>query len=1014
MFPRFALATAIALITGCCAAQGIVRGKISDTKGELVIGAAVVVKDKPGVGAMTDFDGTYSLKLPTGDPTTLTISAMGYESQEITVAVPSGGVVVRDIELGTKTLELGTKKITRRASHRNDTYLDKLKTNAAVSFDYISNDRMTKTGDADVTAAVKRVPGVSTVGRFVTVRGLADRYIVTSVNGSRIPTLDPFTNNISLDIFPTGLVDNLIINKTGSPEFPADWSGAYLSINTTDYPSKLAVNITSSFGYNPQTTWKPIVSSKGSDTDWLGYDDGYRGIPDGVAVDQADFPIYSANPGIYDQFALLGLEAYMNSFGITSSTPITEGDPYQLLGLVELGYLAPALFNDPAAGAAAVDAYNAAYGADHFRPLFNQELGEIGHKFNNDSWSTVEKTAPLNFSQSISIGNQVLLFKRPLGFIVGLRYARDTKYDAHSVAKRTNSSPDEVPVADIFNYRQQVSSEQAGWSALANVSYKLNENNSVSLLFMPNVQGQNDARNFRGSQADQSITEVLAGVDQTYEEKQQLIYQFRSAHYLPKSKLKVDLNASYTDGQMNILDYKTVTWFEDTVTGYRQFNSNAELPRRFRYMNEDLFDGRIGLEFPLMDVKGRPRKLMFGGAYRHDQRENVQVQYSVRGVAGSELVGTLAEYLADAHFEVASGSGFTYQNISSELDSDIGISEISAGYVMADYSLTERIRAVGGARAEQTDLLSDIRQYYDLGLPADDPDRRLIGGKKANPGAIEQLDVLPSINLIFKLKDDSLALMNLRANYFRSLGRPGFREISSVDLDDFILRGRVRGNPGLQMTYVNNYDLRLETYFPRGDNVTLSAFYKQFENHIELVKLPGGENFSWANARNSEAFGLELEGKMKLLRSLDLFGNFTFIESRTAVSITSPDNTSGDERSTTRSMFGQAPYIVNALLNLHLDSIGFEVSLSHNVQGPKLAVVATAGVGQPDVYELPRHLLDLTLSKSLGKRFVVRARVRDILNAPARRAYSFDSGYDLDFDRYTYGTEYILSLTFRI
>ncbi|MFZ1686103.1 MAG: outer membrane beta-barrel protein [Flavobacteriales bacterium] len=1012
MYARYVLALATAFICCFCAAQGIVRGKVSDSKGELVVGASVVVKNKTGVGVMTDFDGTYSLKLPDEGPTVLVISAMGYETTEHTVTVKAGEVLVQDFDLATKTLELGTKKIVRKAPKRNDAYLDKLKTNAAVSFDYISNERMTKTGDADVTAAVKRVPGVSTVGRFVSVRGLADLYIVTTVNGSRIPTLDPFTNNISLDMFPTGLVDNLIINKTGSPEFPGDWSGAYLSINTTDYPSMLAVNVTSSFGYNPQTTWKPIVSSRGSDTDWLGYDDGYRGIPEGVAVDQADFPIYDPNPGIYDQFALLGLEGFMNAYGIVPSTVINEGDPYQLLGLVELGYLAPALFNDPVAGAAAVDAYNATYGPDYFRPLANQELGGIGHAFNNDSWSTIEKTAPLNFSQSLSIGNQVQLFKRPLGFIVGLRYARDTKYDENSVAKRTNSSPDETPVADIFNYHQQVSSEQAGWSALANVSYKMNDNNSVSLLFMPNVQGQNDARNFRGSEANQANIEVLNGVDQTYEERQQLIYQFQSTHYLPKSKFKIDLNASYTDGQMNVLDYKTVTWFEDTVSGYTQFNSNAELPRRFRYMNEDLFDGRLGMEFPLMDVKGRPRKLMFGGAYRHDLRENVQVQYNVRGVAGAVLVGTLEEFLADEHFEVASGSGFTYMNVSSELDSDIGISEVSAGYLMTDYSITERIRAVGGARVEQTDLLSDIRVYYDLGLPADDPQRRLIAGRVANPGIIDQFDVLPSANLIFKLKDDSLALMNLRVNYFRSLGRPSFREISSVSLDDFILRGRVGGNPTLQMTYVNNYDLRLETNFPRGDNVTLSLFYKQFENHIELVKLPGGENFSWANAENSEAFGVELEGRLKLLRNLDLFGNATFIESHTSINTSATANE--DEQNATRTMFGQAPYILNGMLNYRMDSIGFEVAVSYNVQGPKLAVVATAGVDQPDVYELPRHQLDLTLSKSLGKRFIVRARVRDLLNTPSRRAYAFDSGYDLDFDRYTYGTEYILSLTFRI
>lgn len=988
-------------------AQGTLRGTITDTKGQVVAAATVGVKGQANVGVMADFDGTYMMRMPSAEPTVMVVTAMGYATMEFTVTVAAGAVVVRDLVLEPQAKEIGgyTKTARRKTKGRDDEALDRMKVNSGISFDYVSAERMTRTGDASVDAAVKRVPGVSTVGRFVSVRGLADRYIVTSVNGSRVPTLDPFTNNVSLDIFPTGLVDNIIINKTGSPELPGDWSGAYLSVNTMDYPSKLTVNITSSVGYNPQTTWKSIVSSNGSGTDWLGYDDGYRGIPDGVAVDQAGFPQYNTSPSIYAQLDHLGLGPYLNSYGINASTPIEEGDPYHLLGLVELGYLAPALFNDPVAGASAVAEYNADYGQSYFLPLFNQELSTVGRSFHNDGWNTIEKTAPLNFSQNITLGNQVEVFKRPLGFVVGLRYARDTKYDPESTAGRTNSTPDGQAVADIFNYRQRVSSEQHGWSALANLSYKPHRNHSISLLFMPNVQGQNDARSYRGSEFNQAANEVLIGADQTYEERRQLIYQVGTTHYFPRSKVRVTLDASFTDGQMNVLDFREIVYFQDTVSGYQQFNSTFAPPRRYRYMNEDLFDARLGFELPLDTVYGRPRKLMFGGARRWNQRENIQVQYILRGASGSPLTTSVEQFFSADRFNIDGTDDLYYQNVSSELDEDIGISRISAAYLMSDYSINERLRLVGGARLEHTDLVSDIRTYYDRGLPANDDERRLIGGVKANPGVLDELDVLPSLNTIFKIKDDSLRLMNLRANYFRSLGRPSFREISSVDLDDFILRGRVRGNPTLQMTYVDNYDLRLETFFQRGHNITLSGFYKQFTNHIELVKLPGGENFSWQNAKNSEAFGVELEGKLVLLRNVDLLGNITLIESRTTVE---------GAVTRTRSMFGQAPWILNGMLNYRADSAGFDVAISYNVQGPKLAVVAAAGVQQPDVYELPRHLVDITLSKKLGKRFIVRASVRDLFNQPVRRSYSFDGGYELDFDRYTYGREYVLSLTFRI
>ena len=91
-----------------------------------------------------------------------------------------------------------------------------------------------------------------------------------------IPTLDPFTNNIKLDLFPASLVDNIIITKTASPELPGDWAGAYISIETKDYPDKLSVNMESSIGYNNQSSFKNVISSQRSSTDWLGYDNGLR------------------------------------------------------------------------------------------------------------------------------------------------------------------------------------------------------------------------------------------------------------------------------------------------------------------------------------------------------------------------------------------------------------------------------------------------------------------------------------------------------------------------------------------------------------------------------------------------------------------------------------------------------------------------------------------------------------------------------------------------------------------
>ncbi|MFN9800774.1 MAG: Plug domain-containing protein, partial [Bacteroidota bacterium] len=184
-----------------------------------------------------------------------------------------------------------------KANKANDYHMERMKQNSATNIDYISQETARKAGDSRVSDAVRRVPGVTTVGSFVSVRGLADRYIKTTVNGSRIPTLDPFTNNFRLDLFPTGLIDNLVITKTLNPDLPGDWAGAYLSINTKDYPDQLMVEVSTSFGYTAQTTFRDIITSRKSRTDWLGFDNDLRDIPEGVGRDQTTFP-FLVNPGL--------------------------------------------------------------------------------------------------------------------------------------------------------------------------------------------------------------------------------------------------------------------------------------------------------------------------------------------------------------------------------------------------------------------------------------------------------------------------------------------------------------------------------------------------------------------------------------------------------------------------------------------------------------------------------------------------------------------------------------------
>ncbi|MBL7943827.1 MAG: TonB-dependent receptor, partial [Flavobacteriales bacterium] len=783
---------------------------------------------------------------------------------------------------------------------------------------------------------------------------------------------------------------------------------AFLSVETRDFPDELVIEFNTTFGYNSQTSFKNIVSSRRSDTDFWGYDNGYRDIPGGVPIGQENYPIPVTNPGYFEQFEVLGLGSFLNSYGITSETPIEEGDAFYQLAMTELGLLGPAQFYDTQAVNEAINAYESTYGGTFFQ-YFNSDLAKYSQTFNND-WFTIERQAPLDMSNSFSIGNELTLFKRKFGFMLGLRRSNNTTYDPVSDIKRSNAPPEFQPTEeqaepnpDEMDFVQQVSTEVYGWSGLLNLAYQLSPSMNLGFIMMPNFIGENRARRYEGRDGVTSPQETLYGEDQYYEERKQWVYQGKWEYLIPASSTRIELNGAYTDGLRNVLDFRDMQYVYDALDSVYQVQSTFSPDRRYRFLDEDMLDTRISIEHPLNENL----KLKVGAAYQRNERHSSQVMYSMQGVGGSIIEGDVTQIFAPERFSIAGQQAFDlyYLNGSTFLDNDMGIGKISAAYAMADVTPGKKLRLVGGIRVEHTDLIADIERYHELGLEAVSDLRVNIGGVKANPGIVDTLHVLPSMNLIYNLITDSMRLINLRVNYFRSLARPSFRELSAVSLEDYEFRNRIQGNPDLEITDVNNYDLRLESYFASGTNVSLSVFYKQFKNHIELLQVPGGSDFTWQNADKSNVLGVELEGKVPLTSALDVRGNLSWINSQTTVTIPVRE---------TRAMFGQAPWIVNGMLTYAPDSSKWSLSVSYNVQGPKIAVVANSGENIPDIYEMPRQILDANLTWKPGKHYTLGFQVRNIMNAPVRRTYKYDSGWLLDFDRFTFGPNYLLSFSYSL
>ena len=128
---------------------------------------------------------------------------------------------------------------------------------------------------------MKRTPGASIQeGKFIIIRGLADRYNQAMLDGVLLTSTEPDRKTFSFDLIPSSIIDNIVINKAFVPEYPGEWAGGLIQVNTKDIPSKSFFNLQIGTGYNSQTTFKKFYKDpQGGKYDWLDFDDGTRALP---------------------------------------------------------------------------------------------------------------------------------------------------------------------------------------------------------------------------------------------------------------------------------------------------------------------------------------------------------------------------------------------------------------------------------------------------------------------------------------------------------------------------------------------------------------------------------------------------------------------------------------------------------------------------------------------------------------------------------------------------------------
>ena len=156
---------------------------------------------------------------------------------------------------------------------------DEKRETASVS-NVVGAEQFTRSGDSNIAESLKRVAGLSTVGgKFVYVRGLGERYSTTLLNGAILPSPEPINRVVPMDLFPTAVLESVLVQKTYSAQFPSEFGGGVLQLRTKKSTDEFFWNVSSSVGMTSDVNFEEGLTIPGGDMAWLGYDDGYRGIP---------------------------------------------------------------------------------------------------------------------------------------------------------------------------------------------------------------------------------------------------------------------------------------------------------------------------------------------------------------------------------------------------------------------------------------------------------------------------------------------------------------------------------------------------------------------------------------------------------------------------------------------------------------------------------------------------------------------------------------------------------------
>ncbi len=920
------------IAVGVYGQKGIIRGTvIEEASADPAIGVNILIKDT-SVGAVTDLDGAFSIEVAEG-AYTLQISYLGFQSITIeNVEVKAGEVtILGDIRISEDVLEMQEVVVTAEEIRKTEVALLTLKKKSPSMMDGISSEKIKLTGDGTAVEAAKRVTGVSVEGgKYVYVRGLGDRYSKTTLNNADIPGLDPDRNTLQMDIFPTSLIENITVIKNFTAEHPADFTGGLLNIETKSFPEERILDVSVSTSFNPDMHFNSNYLT------YQGGDTDFLGFDDGArtlppGADQTNIP-----------------------------TPISGDSKEEVVNFIK---------------------------------GFNPELAA------NRQTSFMDFSAGMSFGDQINLNPDKYGMNGPkLGYIFSLSYKMDHRYydDVIYGEFQRFIDPEKLEMRYATLQNGQLGERNVLIGALGGLAYK-NKNSKIRLTAMHLQNGESRAGKFRIDNDGEAVGQsgyIASSDNLEFNERALSNILLNGTHKNTNSGWEIDWLLSPTFSSQEDPDIRKTAFTLTPVDTLFIAGAGGNPARIWRSLNEFNATAKFDITKKYR-FNNAPAKFKFGAGHAYKQRDYEILFFDIQFFATQSWPNPdPSVVLSPENLYPNRPNSIYYQSGNNSPNPNAYESNVNntAFYVSNEIEFLPGLKTILGLRAENYVQRHTGRdQRYASG---DFTNGRNLDNEKV----LESLDLFPSVNLVYELVENQ----NLRGSYSRTIARPSFKELSFAQILDPITNRIFNGslftysdwNGRLTETRIDNFDLRWEMFMENGQIFSVSAFFKNFDNPIELVRIPEQQTSTEYQPRNvgdGILYGVELEFRKDLnfiapfLNDFKLSTNVTLVESLIDMTLTEFNSRktyekSGQEITDTRQMAGQAPFVINTGLVYNNNNLGLDAGLFYNVKGETLEIVG-AGLF-PDIFYQPFHSLNFSLNKKIGEdqKTTIDFKISNILN----------------------------------